>query len=216
MRRVTRITVALLALTACTDIISPPRVDPYEYRRFADVDGTLVPLAFHWPRSFLPVRIYIADGDPLRPMLDRAIDMWEALYLYGEFRAELVSDLSQADIVVQNERPTGKAAVGMALESMADQCIGETDFVPDVVAGTVQLPFEIYVWARLPDDPNLTTCYELTVLHELGHAVGIFEHSTNPDDLMSINPTRNSFSERDRATAEAAAHLPATLVPVRP
>jgi len=149
-------------------------------------------------------------------MLERAISMWETLYLYGEFRAELTDDPSGADIVVQNERPNGKASLGLSLSSMADQCIGETDFIPDAVAGTVQLPFEIYVWARLPGDPALTTCYELTVLHELGHAIGIFEHSTDPDDLMSINPTRNGFSERDRATAEAAAHLPTTLVPVRP
>ncbi len=216
MRRLTRITLGLLALTACSDIISPPRVDPYEYRRFAEVDGTLKPIAFHWPRSALPVRIYIAQGDALRPMLDRAITMWEGLYLYGEFRAELVGSADQADIVVQNARPTGKLLANFELFSRASQCIGETIFDADAIAGTLQLPFEIYIWAKFPDDPALGTCYELTMLHELGHAIGIFEHSPNTDDLMAIDPTRNGFSERDRATAEAAAHLPATVVPVRP
>lgn len=216
MRPLTRITFALLALTACTDIISPPRVDPYEYREFADDNGILVPLAFHWPRSFLPVRIYIAPGDALQPMLERAIAMWEELYLYGEFRAELVSDPSRADIVVQNARPVGKLVGNVRLSSMAPQCLGETTFEADASAGTLQLPFEIYVWAKAPNDPALDTCYELTVLHELGHAVGIFAHSPDAGDLMAIDPTRNGFSERDRATAEAAAHLPATLVPVRP
>ncbi len=216
MRRFLPAVAAGFALVACTDIISPPRVDPYEYRTFTTIDGTTKALAFHWPRSYLPVRIHIAPGDPLRPMLERAITMWEELYLYGEFRAEITGDPAQADIVVQNERPVGKLLGNVELFSMADQCIGETTFEADAAAGTLQLPFEIYVWAKFPNDPELDTCYELTVLHELGHALGIFAHSPNVDDLMAIDPTRNGFSERDRATAEAAAHLPTTLVPVRP
>lgn len=217
MHRLGRIALATLALAACTDIISPPRVDPYEYRLFEpDGEGGTIPLAFKWPRSMLPVRIYVATDDPLRPMVERAIDEWQNLFLYGEFRAELVGDPAGADIVVRNAIAPAKLSGAIRLARRAPECRGETTFVADADAGTLDLPFEVYVWSRIgPEGPGLDTCYELTVLHELGHALGIFEHSVSPDDLMYADPTRNGFSGRDRATAEAAYHLPATLVPVR-
>lgn len=217
MRSTSRIVAAAVLLAACTDIISPPRVEYYEYRKFAlDSEGEPKPLAFHWPRSELPIKVWIPQGDALRPALLRAMSIWENTFLYGEVRMELVSDESQADIVVRNEVAGPKPENSMRLGRRADECRGETTFIADVNAGTLTLPFEIYVWSRVgPDGPGLDTCYELTVLHELGHALGIFEHSPLTDDLMYADPERNGLTARDRATAEAVYHLPATLRPVR-
>jgi predicted Zn-dependent protease len=215
MPRISRIVVATLALVACTDIISPPRVDPYEYRLFVQVGDELEPMAFHWPRSALPVQIWVAEADALRPALQSAIDRWQRLFLHGEFRAELTTSLADADIVVRNQVAPPKALGAVRLGSMARECRGATDYVASLADGELTLPFEVYVWASFPNDPNLPECYQLTVLHEIGHALGIFAHSTVTDDLMYVDPTRNGFSERDRATAEAAYHLPVTVVPVR-
>lgn len=217
MRRLARIATLTVLLVACTDIISPPRVDRYEYRRFVpDGSGGFDALAFHWPREMLPVKIWVAEDDPLRPALVRAIAVWENSFLYGEFRAELVGEAGSADIVVRNAIAPPKLSTQTRFAAMADECRGETTFVADVEAGTLTLPFEVYVWARFgTNDPNLATCYEITVLHEIGHALGLFEHSTSPDDLMYADPVRNGLSERDRATAEAAYHLPATVRPER-
>lgn len=216
MPRLGRIALATLALAACTDIISPPRVDPYEYRLFEPDGEELFPAAFRWPRSALPVKIWIAEGDPLRPALVRAIDQWQDLFLYGEFRAELVGNAADADILVRNEVPPALLRAATRLDALAPECRGATDFDPVLADGELTLPFEIFVWSRIgPDGANLATCYEITVLHELGHALGLFQHSANPDDLMFGDPVRNGFSERDRATAEASYHLPATVVPVR-
>lgn len=217
MRRALCVVTAALALTACTDIISPPRVDPYEYRLFEpDGEGGTIPLAFRWPRSMLPVRVFVADDDPLRPMVERAIAQWQDLFLHGEFRAELVTTEAGADIIVRNQVAPVKLRDAFRLSRRAPECRGETTFVADVTSGTLDLPFEVYVWSRIgPTGPGLDTCYELTVLHEIGHALGIFEHSVDPNDLMYADPVRNGFSERDRATAEAAYHLPTTVVPVR-
>jgi predicted Zn-dependent protease len=142
------------------------------------------------------------------------MSIWEDTFLYGEFRSELAASESDADIIVRNTTAPAKLVSQVRLASLADECRGETTFLADVEAESLTLPFEVYVSPRVgPSDPNLAVCYELTVLHELGHAIGIFAHSPSPDDLMYADPTRNSLSERDRATAEAAYHLPATVRP---
>jgi predicted Zn-dependent protease len=217
MRSFAKVTILTVLLAACTDIISPPRVTIYEYRLLIpDGEGGIDPLAFHWPREMLPVRIWIADDDDLRPALLKAMATWENSFLYGEFRSELVASEAEADIIVRNTIAPPKLASQVRLASMADECRGETTFLADAEEETLTLPFEVYVSPRTgPSDPNLAVCYELTVLHELGHALGVFAHSPNPDDLMYADPTRNGLSERDRATAEAAYHLPTTLRPVR-
>ncbi len=218
MRTLARAATTALLLTACTDIISPPRVEHYEYRLFIpDGAGGLDPLAFHWPREMLPVRVWVAGDDPLRPHVEAAMRDWENAFLYGEFRAILVDDVGQADIVVRNEVAPPKLVASWRLGSSAPECRGETSFSSEGVdQGQLILPFEVYVWARIPEtDPDLQPCYQLSVLHEFGHAIGIFAHSPSIDDLMYSDAVRTDLSARDRATAEAAAHLPATLVPVR-
>lgn len=217
MRHVARIALLTLLAAACTDIISPPRVERYEYRKFEpDGAGGFDVLAFHWPREMLPVKVWVAADSPLRSAVVKAMATWENAFLYGEFRAVLVSSAEQADIVVQNEVAPAKLMAHYRLPMMAPQCRGETTFLADLEAGTLTLPFEMYVWSRVSDtDPNLATCYDLTMLHEFGHALGLFAHSTSPDDLMYVDPVRTDLSERDRATAEAAYHLPATVTPQR-
>jgi phosphoenolpyruvate carboxykinase (ATP) len=65
------------------------------------------------------------------------------------------------------------------------------------------------------DDPGLPACLALTTTHELGHALGIFQHSDEPSDLMYASPTVPGPSERDLETAEHIYHVPANLEAVR-
>ena len=44
-----------------------------------------------------------------------------------------------------------------------------------------------------------------------GHALGIFQHSDDPSDLMFFNPTVAGPSDRDRTTAQRAYHTPSTV-----
>ena len=210
---------AIVLLAGCSELISPTRVPPYEYRQFIvngpnDVDT----LTFKWPREFLPVRIWVAPEEPLAPHVQKAIDRWEGALLFGEFSAELVSDSTKADVIVRNvPSPGGIGLSRMRLGSMAPECLGATDIRTNEAITQVVLPMRVYIWPRFaPNHPSIGTCYDITATHELGHVLGIISpnHSPNAGDVMFGNPVLNGLSERDMVTAETVYHVEATLVPV--
>ena len=177
-----------VATVGCSEIASPRRAASYEYRVFvSNQAGGTDTLAFHWPRSTMPVRIWVASDDPLREGV--------------------------LDIIVRNViAPAGPNL--SRLESLAPQCLGATDIDANRAQRRLTLPIRVYVWPRFAaNDPEMPTCYRLTVTHEIGHAIGIFAHSPNSGDVMFANPVLDGISERDRLTAETAYHLAPTLEP---
>ncbi len=207
-----------LALAGCSELVSPTRTTPYEYRQFVvngpnDIDT----LTFKWPRSFLPVRVWVANDEPLRAPVELAIERWEGALLFGEFRAELVSDSTSADVIVRNvPSPGGIGLSRIRLEGLAPECLGATDVRTNAALTEVILPIRVYVWPRFASDhPQIRTCYDITTTHEMGHVLGIISpnHSPSPADVMFGNPVLNGLSERDMITAETVYHVPATLVP---
>lgn len=213
MRRVTAC-LALLGLGACADLVPPRSAESYyEYRQISGLDT----LSFKWLPSQLPVKLWVADESPLRPHLITAIGRWERAFLFGEFRATLVTDSASADIIVRNTPPVATLRSGLVLTAFAPQCTGETTFALAQGGDAIQLPWRIYVWpASNPNATGIDTCYAITVTHELGHALGII----NPNhtgaqigDVMYRDPVFNGISERDRATVERLYHGPTTLRP---
>ncbi len=206
-----------LVLSGCNDLISPPRVAGYEYRLFEARDGGGVDtLAFRWPRQELPVRFWVAPDNDLRVHLATAITRWEDAFLYGEWRGTIVDDSSAADIHVFNRPPSaGDAPSNLRrLESMAPECRGAYDFSTNAASTVLIRPMRLYVWPRvLGDAPNLDRCYSITTTHEVGHALGIFEHSPSNADVMFSDPTLDGLSVQDRATAELLYHQRITITP---
>lgn len=201
------------ALLSCSDIAGPSRNIAYEWRKIVSTPTGLDTLSFHWPQSRLPVRIWAADTLDLPAHVRLGIDEWEAAFLYGEFRAVVVSDSSVADVIVTSGiAPKGGFSVTRLESFMAPECQGATD-VELAASGTEILPpIRVYVDPRFtPDSPGVAACMALTTTHELGHALGIFAHSTNPQDLMYADPVVTTLSPRDRATAELAYHTEPTL-----
>jgi hypothetical protein len=210
---------ASLATLACGDIGAPVRSDLYEWR----IEAPAIPgpgldtLSFHWSRDELPVRIWVEDVPGLPEHLERAIDVWGSIFLYGEFDATLVSDSASADVIVRGGAPDDKLQRVRLQSALRPECAGFTDVDIDVATHELRLPIRVSLDDRsLPDDPGLEPCLALTSIHELGHAMGIFTHSEDPKDIMYTDPQVDLPSNRDITTAEAAYHTPANLQVVRP
>jgi hypothetical protein len=213
--------VAFAALSlACGDIASPARDDFYDWRlEEPSTSGSgLDTISFHWPADRLPVRIWVEQTDPLPADVARAITIWRVGFLYGEYDATVVGDSTTADVVVRSGPPPGPQLSTTRLGSaLASQCAGATDVELSDDHTQLLLPIRIYINPLLaPGAAGLEECLALTVVHELGHSLGIFRHSPNPADLMYLNPTVQLPSERDRTTAEILYHLPPTVAAVGP
>jgi len=210
-----RLAAALLAGLAlgCGDINAPIRPVGYEYRVFLPAGGSGVDtLAFAWPASRLPMKIYVEDALDYPARMQRAVDQWKSQFLYGEFDAELVSDSNAADVIVRPEAaPESGPIVPLRMLRRARECEGATDLAIDVDARVIQLPMRIYVRPLADPGPALESCLDVTLAHELGHALGLFEHSPDAADLMASDPVAPAPTERDRATAERMFHGTTTL-----
>lgn len=200
-------------LISCADIAAPSRTIAYEWRRIVATPAGPDTLGFHWPQSRLPVRIWAEDTLNLPALVQNGIGDWEAAFLYGEFRAELVSDSSVADVIVTSGRaPKGGFSITRLESLMAPECQGATDIELDASGNQILPPVRVYVDPRFePSAPGVDACMALTTTHELGHSLGIFAHSPNADDIMFANPVVAELSPRDRATAELAYHTEPTL-----
>lgn len=205
-------TVVLASLAACSDIGAPSRADIYEWRVVQGTDT----LNFHWPQSYLPVKIWAEPQNNLPAYADSSIAAWRRVFLYHEYDAVRVQDSTVADVIIRDGPPPAGDDFLLdqtALEAVAAECQATT--LPHVDdARQVHLPMHVYISPRFSTDlPATQACLALTLTHEIGHTIGIFKHSPHPEDLMYANPTVMAPSERDRNTAEVLYHTPATVLP---
>jgi predicted Zn-dependent protease len=215
----TAVAAAALSL-ACGDIGAPARDDLYEWRLEApDPSGAGVDtISFHWPADRLPVRVWVEPTDPLPADVSRAITTWQDVFLYREYRATVVGDSSTADVIVRSGPPPGPVLTVTRLRAnLAPQCSGATDVSVSDDHTQLRLPIRVYINPEsATGSPGLEECLALTAIHEIGHSLGIFRHSSNPSDIMYFNPTVPAPSASDRSTAEVLYHFPSTVEAVGP
>lgn len=215
MKRPRRLSLWLAAgalLVACADIAEPSRGNAYEWRRIVTTGSGVDTLSFHWAGAELPVRFWAEDSLNLPLHVQQGIEEWEAVFLYREFSGTLVSDSSAADVIVRvGIAPKGGFSI-TRLAAAAPECQGATDVELAPAGNQILRPIRIYVDPRFaPGSPGIDECLALTTMHEIGHALGIFTHSPDPEDLMYADPVVSTISGRDRSTAELAYHTSPTL-----
>jgi predicted Zn-dependent protease len=207
-------------MVGCSELSGPERRVPYESRLFVPFDNNGTPaidsLRFHWPNS-RTVSYWVEDSLNAPTHVSDAIATWKAAFLYGEWDARVISDSSSADVIVRVVQPPVKPspAAGRLL-SRLPECEGATDIDTVATRREIRLPLRMYLNPRLVSDPNLDLCMRVTAVHEMGHTMGLFQHTGDPLDIMFTDPSATELSDRDVATIEALYHRQSDMVPVRP
>jgi len=209
----------LAILAACSDIVSPVRNQRYDWRLIVAYDGAgprVDTLSFHWPRNQVPVKMWVEDASDLKARAREGIALWKDAFLYGEWDARLVDDSTSAQVIVRLLQPPPLRAGAIRMAASAQPCFGATDVDTGATRFEIVLPIRSYVFPSVPNDPGLEDCMRHVTSHEIGHTMGLFQHSTDSLDLMYGVPTVDFLSERDVGTAENAYHFKPDMVPVRP
>jgi len=213
LRRTLPRALLLVGALACSEATAPSRVPVYEWRLFVQNDT----LSFHWPTSTLPVKIWVEDSLEMPARVREGIAAWRTAFLYGEYDAVVVSDSSTADVVVRvtTAPPKVRATVGR-LNTLFPGCEGATDIDTVATRYQLQLPVRVYLSARYdPAQFDLTECFRITARHELGHSLGLFQHTSDSLDIMYGQPQADGLSARDINTAQVLAHWPSNMAPTR-
>lgn len=208
------VAISAVMVAACAEVSAPNRSDVFEWRLVVGTDT----LSFHWPGSSLPVKVWVEDQFDMPSHIASGIAQWESAFLYDEYMAELVSDSSVADVLVRTiPAPPKLARTLTRLPSLARlECTGATDIDTVATRFQLQLPIRVFVWPTFdPTRTDVQECFQVVAAHELGHTLGLFQHSFTQSDLMHFDPTATQLSRRDINTAEINAHEPSSMVPTR-
>jgi predicted Zn-dependent protease len=220
---------AMLAVVvaACDSPSAPIPADVYAFDLVEQVDGgSERRMVFHWPLGST-VRVGIGSANSataaaLRPALDSAVWAWNRAVLYGEYRLEATTELGRADVLLLASNDP--LPVGLPAATCAPRLDGRgvTTFCPTDDRRQLQLyplPGPDAGQVRkliLVRSDVLATPTELVrlVAHELGHGLGIWNHSDRPEDLMWGGLLQTAVpTPRDRRTIQALYHTPATVRP---
>ena len=209
---------ALAAGIACSDIIAPSRNVRYDWRLIVNFDSAgprVDTLSFHWPRGSIPVKVWVENQYNIPDRIREGIALWKPAFVYGEWNAKVVADSNLADVIVRTIQPPPLAiAPAHRFPALVEPCIGATDVDTGATRFQLVVPIHVYVFPTLPADTGITRCLRTVAAHELGHSLGLFQHSADSLDLMFSVPTATRLSDRDVGTAVNAYHFAADMVPV--
>ncbi len=175
---------AALVLLGCgTHLFAQPEAtsDYLAYAAFESPDH--LGLLLHWPKHKMPLKVYLppppadwfTDSDAVLEATRRAITDWSDAAAPGVPSFEFVGRAGDADIpILWAAAPPSNSFASVA------SCMWEIDF-PTRRFGVQN----VVVTARERDGTRVSAQdLHRTLLHEMGHALGIGGHSPNPEDIM--------------------------------
>lgn len=200
----------LLVAVAGGDLAFPERTATYA---FDDIDTADV---FHWPAARLPVRFYADPRGAMTALIRNAITAWEMQFLHGEFAGVLVGDSLQADVIVRWARgvpPDIDPDTGAPVPACFGHSTNPAVVFKDSSASVLHI--ELSVRAGYAD-AQVAACMRRLTIHELGHALGLLQHSPYDPDIMNANPNAAFPSRSDRRTVETLYQTTPTVFPPPP
>ena len=201
---------ALVAGLACGDSTQPDRSDRYDWWLVAGADT----LTFHWQPAELPVHIWVEDSASLPSHVSRGIGLWQNTVGTASWQAVTVADSTTAEVIVRMAPISAAPPIpGGAIPS--GSCQGVT--VLDTVASRFQLaiPIRINIEVIGGSPGSAQACIRRVVAHELGHSLGLFQHSPDDQDLMFAFPKVDAPSNRDANTVITLYMSPRNMLPTR-
>lgn len=223
MRALWLLGVAAILAGGCESATVPARdaVSLYDFRLVAGADS----LVLRWPVGST-IRVYVnrgADQDrfnSLRSAFTSAAEVWQSAALYREYLLTEVNSPENADAVL--------AWSGDLLPVQVTDCPpggsrAYTTFCLDD-SGKHLRPFPLAEGDRIGSvrflltvrntEGGVQTRVDALVAHEVGHLLGIAQHSKVQTDLMYADQTNMAVpNARDRATVQVLYHTQPDITP---
>jgi predicted Zn-dependent protease len=220
-----RLTAFLLAasgvVAACDSATVPEResAEVYDFRLL-----TNPPSVLRWPTGST-VRIYahqgsdVARADELNDALRHAVRAWNESVRFGEYRVVVSNILEAADAVVMWSTDVAPVETANCIPSggraFTTFCLDESGerLEPFPIPGMNSSSVRFLVTVRTSETGDAAHVRSL-VTHEIGHVLGIAQHSPNVADLMYDGQLlRDAPNVRDRATIQVLYHATADILP---
>ena len=210
IRRLVALALGAAAAAACAVPDAPSHTGGYAF----DSNGDSTGYVFHWPGSRLPVRFWAEPRGDLPALVQRGIGVWQDQFLYGEFTGTMVADSTHADVIFtwsDSVPPAVPPDPGPPVKACGG--LTETDsLVGNQIAGAFHSSITIlHVGATAG---QVEACVRRTVIHELGHDLGILsDDAPDSTDIMYFTPYVSLPSAADRTTMQVLYHTAPTLLP---
>lgn len=215
---------AVVGVAACEGPTIPPATsaEVYDFRLMTDPLSVL-----RWPSgSRVRVHVEAGTGDRiilLENALARGAAAWNRHALYGEYELVRAQSLREADVLLRwSDEPAPVELSGCQPDvsiAVTSFCLSDEDperlyrypLLPPHADAASSVRFVITILGGLAGQDSAV---EDLVMHELGHALGIAQHSPDPDDLMTVgSPPRRLPSPRDIATVQVLYHTRPDITP---